>query len=238
MFLTELFENLDRTGGSDKAVIGWGRGMGHRGHMMLASSVLTQAKKTNADPYFVISRTVGIDDPLQPDEKLAIYNKVFPNRPRVFKTATEEMPDLNRVLVQLANLGYRDVTVVLGADQKPKFQYLIRPDKSGVEPYKNYGLDSLTVISRQETGDPSASEEGPRATPMRLVLTNPQEYRQQYDPYGKSYGSMSDEEMQMTVWRESMSAELSDQEVKTLMMLAKQRMAQFAAEKGKKKKNK
>ncbi len=90
MLLRELFfESIDRTGESKSAVVGWGRGMGHKGHMMLASSVLTQARDTNGDPYFVISRTMGKDDPLSPEEKLQIYNKVFPDNPKVFNTATE-----------------------------------------------------------------------------------------------------------------------------------------------------
>jgi len=73
---------------------------------LLASSVLTQANESGSDPYFVISRTMGKDDPLSPEEKLQIYNKVFPNNPQVFRTATEEMPDLNRVLKKLATMGY------------------------------------------------------------------------------------------------------------------------------------
>lgn len=207
-----LIENLDRTGESKSAVVGWGRGMGHKGHMMLASSVLTQARDDGADPYFVISKTMGKDDPLSPDEKLQIYNKVFPNNPKVFNTATDEMPDLNRVLKRLATMGYGDVTVVVGADQVNAFQYLVRPDKSGVEPYKQFGLDSMKVIARQDTSDPSREEEGPRATPMRQALLDP---------------NMSDEE-KFQVWRDAMSPELSDEEVKQLMQTALQRMQDFA----------
>lgn len=218
MRLRELLrENLDRTGESKSAVVGWGRGMGHKGHMMLASSVLTQANDSNSDPYFVISRTMGKDDPLSPEEKLQIYNKVFPNNPQVFRTATEEMPDLNRVLKKLATMGYNDVTVVVGADQVNAFQYLVRPDKSGVEPYKQFGLDSMKVIARQETNDPSREEEGPRATPMRQALLDP---------------AMSDEE-KFQVWRDAMSPELSDQEVRDLMKTALQRMQDFAKPKPK-----
>jgi hypothetical protein len=213
MRLRELFfENLDRTGESKSAVVGWGRGMGHKGHMMLASSVLTQANDASADPYFVISRTMGKDDPLSPEEKLQIYNKVFPNNPQVFRTATEEMPDLNRVLKKLATMGYGDVTVVVGADQVNAFQYLVRPDKSGVEPYKQFGLDSMNVIARQDTNDPSREEEGPRATPMRQALVDP---------------NMNDQE-KFDVWRDAMSPQLSDQEVRDLMATALQRMQDFS----------
>ena len=71
MLLNQLFEAITRTGKGDTAVVGWGRGMGHKGHMMLASSVITKAKEVGGDPYFVVSRTVGKDDPITPEEKLA-----------------------------------------------------------------------------------------------------------------------------------------------------------------------
>ena len=68
MFLRNIFEAIARTGQGKTAVVGWGRGMGHKGHMMLASSVISKAKEVNGDPYFVVSRTVGKDDPITPDE--------------------------------------------------------------------------------------------------------------------------------------------------------------------------
>jgi hypothetical protein len=196
--------------------------MGHKGHMMLASSVLTQANESGSDPYFVISRTMGKDDPLSPEEKLQIYNKVFPNNPQVFRTATEEMPDLNRVLKKLATMGYSDVTVVVGADQVNAFQYLVRPDKSGVEPYKQFGLENMKVIARQDTNDPSREEEGPRATPMRHALVDP---------------NMNDQE-KFDIWRDAMSPQLSDQEVRDLMATALQRMQDFSMAKVRAKKEK
>jgi len=209
MRLRQLFEEIARTGEGKSAVVGWGRGMGHKGHMMLASSVITQADETGADPYFVVSKTIGKDDPITPEEKLHLYKKVFPKHGHIFHTATDEMPDLNKVLTQLAQHGYTDATVIVGADQKAAFQYLVRPAKDGVEPYKTFGLNNLHVISRQETNDPSAGEEGPRATPMRTALSDP---------------NMADEEKFKT-WRDAMSPEIDDDEVRNLMAKAGQRMA-------------
>jgi hypothetical protein len=165
---------------------------------------------------------MGKDDPLSPEEKLQIYNKVFPNNPQVFRTATEEMPDLNRVLKKLATMGYGDVTVVVGADQVNAFQYLVRPDKSGVEPYKQFGLENMKVIARQDTNDPSREEEGPRATPMRQALVDP---------------NMNDQE-KFDIWRDAMSPQLSDQEVRDLMATALQRMQDFSKPKVRAKKEK
>jgi hypothetical protein len=209
MLLRNIFENLARTGKAKAAVLGWGRGMGHKGHMFLASSVITQAKEHNADPYFVVSNTVGKDDPIQPDEKMAIYKKVFPQSGHIFHTATEEMPGLVQVLAKLQGMGYTDVTVVVGADQVKAMQFVTnyngKPDKSGNIPFT---FNTLNVISRQETNDPSRDQEGPRATPMRAVLMDP----------AKS------EEEKFAVWRDAMNPELSDEEVMDLMHKAEQRM--------------
>ena len=219
MLLRNIFEDLSRTGQGKSAVVGWGRGMGHKGHMFLASSVITQAKDTGADPYFVVSKTVGKDDPINPDEKLAIYKKVFPQSGHIFQTATDEMPDLTRVLSKLQGLGYTDVTVVVGADQVKGLSYVKqyngKPDKAGNIPFS---FDTLNVISRQETNDPSRDQEGPRATPMRAVLMDP----------------TKSEEEKFAVWRDAMNPELSDEEVRDLMNKAQDRMTAMSAPKTKK----
>jgi len=221
MRLRQLFENINRTGEGKTAVVGWGRGMGHKGHMMLASSVITHAKDSEGDPYFVVSRSYGPDDPLEPEEKLAIYRKVFPEQGHIFQTATDELPDLTRVLANLNQQGYTNAIIVVGADQKAAFQYLNhyngKPDKKG---NIAFDFENLQVISRQETSDPSREEEGPRATPMRAVLMDP---------------SKSHDE-QFAVWRDAMSPEIDDEEVMALMHKAQQRMTQMAAEKKPKKK--
>lgn len=218
MKIIDIFEEITRTGKGNAAVVGWGRGMGHRGHMFLASAVVTKAKETGADPYFVVSRTVGIDDPIKPEEKLAIYKKVFPSSANIFQVATDEMPDLTRVLRDLNRQGYDKAVVVVGADQVNALSYVKnyngKADKAGNIPYN---FDSLEVIARQEvTSDPGSQEEGPRATPMRQVLLDP---------------TKTDAE-KFTVWRDAMSPELSDAEVRELMNKAEQRMkTEFASKK-------
>ena len=223
MRLLQLIENLNRTGQGKAAVVGWGRGMGHKGHMYLASSVITQANESDADPYFVVSRTVGKDDPITPEEKMQIYKKVFPKHGHIFHTATDEMPDLTRVLSQLDHHGYTDVTVVVGADQVKALSYVKHyngtPDKAGKIPYS---FNTLNVISRQETNDPSREEEGPRATPMRSVLTDPN----------------ATDEQKFQTWRDAMNLEISDDEVRDLMHKAHTRMQDFNKPKARAKKEK
>lgn len=230
MLLNHLFENQALT---KTAVLGWGRGMGHKGHMLLAKAVLHHANELNAKPYFVVSKTSIVDpstgqpwtdkptftktkdDPLTPDEKLATYRKVFPKNADVFTVATPDASKLEQVIAKIAKDGYNKVILVVGEDQKVSMGYLTRPDKSGIPPYKQAGIDSLEIISRQDTTEPSSAkgspeyQEGPRATPMRQVLLDP----------AKS------EEEQFAVWRRDMPDDLSDDEVMNLMRKAKQRMS-------------
>ena len=195
---------MTRTGNSKIAVVGWGRGMGHSGHMYLADAVIQQAKDMKADPYFFISKTIGKDDPIYPEEKVNIYQKVFPQYSNIF----EPQGNLNQALTDLAQLGYEGVVVVVGADQKEAFKYLEKPNKEGVPVYQSMGLKKLKVISRQETRSKFSGEEGPRATPMREILMNPN----------------ASEEEKFAVWRRDMPEGLSDEEVLDLMQKAEQRM--------------
>ena len=204
---------IQRTGNKRVAVVGWGRGMGHKGHMYLASSVITKAQLMGADPYFFISKTVGKDDPLFPEEKVKIYQKVFPQNAKIF----QPQGNLNQALTELAEDGYQGVVLVVGADQKEAFKYLEKPNKEGVPIYKSMGLKKLKVISRQETGDSSANLEGPRATPMREILLHPE----------------ASEKQKFKVWRDAMPDALGDKEVMDLMHKAEARLMGSVAKKKK-----
>ena len=208
---------VNEAANSKPAVLGWGRGMGHTGHDALVSAVIHQANQTSATPFFVVSRSFGKDDPIPPETKLKMYQKKFPKYAKMFSLPTLDAPTLNDVLASLATKGYTDVTLVVGADQKDAFGYLTRPDKSGVEPFKKFGLNSLNVMSRQDTkapgSDPTQADyhEGPRATPMRQVLMDPTKSEQE----------------QFQIWRQSMSSALSDKEVLDMMNTAKENLAKF-----------
>jgi hypothetical protein len=227
MLLRNLFESANKT-----AVLGWGRGMGHKGHMLLAQAVIHHAGQINADPFFVVSRTTLIDpstgdiwadrkkvnttkdDPLTPDEKLATYKKVFPDQSHIFSVATEDASTLLQVMGKLSQQGFKNIVLVVGEQEAAGFGYLSRPDKSGTSPMQQIGLNDLKIISRQDTKAPGSDvskpdyQEGPRATPMRAVLLDP---------------SKSEEE-QFAVWRRDMPDNLSDEEIMDLMQKAKDRL--------------
>ena len=198
MRYTEFYESAQST-----AVIGWGRGMGHKGHMLLARAVIMQAEQMNATPFFFVSATMGKEDPLTPEEKLSIYKKVFPKQAGIFHFGQT----LGQVLTDVGK-RYKNVVLVLGETEVQSFQWLLNQDKAGNVPYKNYGLNSLKIIARQQVNDPAQSIEGPRATPMREILLNPQ----------------ASEEQKFAVWRRDMPDALSDKEVLSLMSTAQQRL--------------
>jgi hypothetical protein len=213
IFETTIVEGLTRTGRSNTAVIGWGRGMGHQGHMYLASSVITQANESKADPYFVVSRTVGKNDPLTPTEKISIYKKVFSEHKQIFQSTSDAAPDLNRILGKLQEHGYKKVIVVLGEAEVNAFQYLKnyngKKTKSGEVLYT---FESIDVISRQQTNDPSRTLAGPRATDMRNILLDPAKL----------------DEDKFAVWRDAMSPKLNDNEVHMIMKLAEHRLKKLS----------
>lgn len=212
-FNTKVVEGLTRTGRNTTAVVGWGRGMGHLGHMYLASSVITHANESKADPYFIVSKTFGKNDPLTPTEKLSIYKKVFAEHKNVFQSASDEVPNLTAVLEKLQEHGYKNVIVVLGEDQVKAFQYVKdyngKPTKSGKV---SYTFESIDVISRQQTNDPSNTIAGPRSTELRAVLLDPTKL----------------DEDKFSVWRNSMSDKLDDQTVHMIMKLAEYRLLTLA----------
>ncbi len=205
-----LVSDLKRTGSSDSAVLSFGRGMGHAGHMALASSVITHAGENRADPYVVLSKTTGPKDPLTVDEKIAIHHDVFPEHNKVFQPATDGMPTIIEVLQQLHGHGYKNVTVVLGEDQHKEFQFIHKYNgQFDPETGKGYKFDDLNLISRQETNDSSRYFKGPRATDMRNALTD---------------GTKSEDE-QWKIWREAMHPSLSNDRVRNLMEIVKERLS-------------
>lgn len=211
--IKESVENtpdLERTGSSDSAVVSFGRGMGHAGHMALASSVITHAADTSADPYVVLSRTTGPKDPLTVDEKIGIHRDVFPKHARVFQPATDGMPSIIEVLQKLHGHGYKSATVVLGEDQNKAFQFIHKYNgQFDPETGKGYKFDNLKLISRQETNDPSKAFKGPRATDMRDALTD---------------GTKNEGE-KWKIWREGMHPNVSDDEVRALMRKVEERLS-------------
>jgi hypothetical protein len=185
------------------AVVGWGRGMGHKGHMYLAQSVIEYADRIDGTPFFFVSETVGADDPLPPKVKLKIYQQVFPQQSNIFSTAHTIIPAIDAVHDQ----GFTRLVFIVGEDQKNSFKFLASQSKKTGNWNTKFG-PNVTVMSRQETDTQSSNLEGPRATPMRDILRDPNATTKQ----------------KFAFWRDAMPDALSDRQVMTVMKMAAHNM--------------
>ena len=249
MRLRQLFENINRTEEDKTAVLGWGRGMGHKGHMLLAHAVIYYADKVQAEPFFVVSRTTLVDpstgdvwadrkkstptkdDPLTPDEKLATYKKVFPDHSHMFSVATEDATTLVGIMGKLAQQGFTNIVLVVGEQEVAKNEYLRRPDKSGVSPAQQAGVKNLEIMSRQDTDAPGSRRRDPEAP--NASEADYEEGPRATDMRKVLLDPTKSEEEQLAVWRKDMphsswrkdiTGGVSDEEVVDLMRKAKARL--------------
>jgi hypothetical protein len=249
MRLRQLFENIARTEEGKTAVLGWGRGMGHKGHMLLAHAVIYYADKIQAEPFFVVSKTTLVDpstgdvwadrkkstptknDPLTPDEKLATYKKVFPDHSHMFSVATEDASTLVKIMGKLAQQGFTNIVLVVGEQEVAENEYLRRPDKSGVSPAQQAGVKNLEIMSRQDTDAPGSRRRDPEAP--NASEADYEEGPRATDMRKVLLDPTKSEEEQLAVWRKDMphsswrkdiTGGVSDEEVVDLMRKAKARL--------------
>jgi hypothetical protein len=245
MRLRQLFENI----AGKTAVLGWGRGMGHKGHMLLAHAVIYYANKVQAEPFFVVSRTTLVDpstgdvwadrkkstptknDPLTPDEKLATYRKVFPDHSHMFTVATEDATTLVKIMGKLAQQGFTNIILVVGEQEVAENEYLRRPDQSGVSPAQQAGVKNLEIMSRQDTDAPGSRRRDPNSP--RAKEADYEEGPRATDMRKVLLDPTKSEEEQLAVWRKDMphsswrtdiTGSVSDEEIVDLMRKAKARL--------------
>lgn len=191
-----------------KMVIGWGRGMGHKGHMALASAVIDYANKIGAEPLVLLSRSFGPKDPLPPEVKLGIYHKVFPNNKQNIIISPEGLPNIYKFLGNIKETegtNY-DITLIVGSDQLPTFKSMERFENDKMAEDGKERFEKFKVLSRQEAS--GSDFEGPRATPLRNALKDPER----------------SEDEAFRIWRDAMPDELSDEEIRELITIAKKNM--------------
>ena len=245
MRLRQLFENI----AGKTAVLGWGRGMGHKGHMLLAHAVIYYADKVQAEPFFVVSRTTLVDpstgdvwadrkkstptknDPLTPDEKLATYRKVFPDHNHIFTIATEDASTLVKIMGKLVQQGFTHIVLVVGEQEVAENEYLRRPDQSGVSPAQQAGVKNLEIMSRQDTDAPGSRRRDPNSP--RAKEADYEEGPRATDMRKVLLDPTKSEEEQLAVWRKDMphsswrtdiTGSVSDEEIVDLMRKAKARL--------------
>ena len=204
--VNQRFQSMNEEMETNKIVISWGRGMGHKGHMALARAAFKYADKIGAKPIILLSKSFDKKNPLPVEQKLDIYHKVFPGREEDIMIAPEGIPSIFKFLGKLREEGhYQDITVIVGKDQVDNFKGIEKNNN------KERHFEKLRVISRQQAvgkNDPDFNFDGPRATNMRNVLKDPE----------------ASKEEEFRIWRDAMPNELEDDYIKGLITTAKENM--------------
>jgi hypothetical protein len=102
------------------AVVTAGSFVGHKGHEQLVNLVLQEAGKVGGDPYVYISPTMGPDDPIPPELKLATWKKLYPQHAGIFHVWQEggtPVKKIEKELVLPANSPYKHVILMVGTDR-------------------------------------------------------------------------------------------------------------------------
>jgi hypothetical protein len=105
---------------SKTAVVTAGSFAGHKGHQQLVDMVIKEAKRLGGDPYVYISPTVGPDDPIPPDVKLATWQKLYPNMPDIFSVWQEggtPVKKIEKELVLPPDSPYKHIILMVGSDR-------------------------------------------------------------------------------------------------------------------------
>ena len=102
------------------AVITAGSFVGHKGHEQLINLVLDKADQEDGDPYVYISPSVGIDDPIPPEMKLATWQKLYPERSDIFQIWQEggsPVKKIEKELVLPPDSPYKHIILMVGSDR-------------------------------------------------------------------------------------------------------------------------
>jgi hypothetical protein len=131
------------------------------GHMLLISSMKRTASKMGAD-IFVFTGTSNdkTRNPLKYTNKVSIMKKAFVG---VTVVNNSKLKTVFQGLEYLDNLGYEDISMVVGSDRVSEFRVLIS------KYLKNYNFKSFNVISAGDR-DPDADDvSGMSASKMRMA---------------------------------------------------------------------
>ena len=102
------------------AVVTAGSFVGHKGHEQLVNLVLSKAAEVGGDPYVYISPSVGPDDPIPPEMKLATWKKLYPQNANMFHIWQEggtPVKKIEKELVLPPNSPYKHIILMVGTDR-------------------------------------------------------------------------------------------------------------------------
>lgn len=141
-----------------KAVLTFGRfNPPTSGHELLINKLVQEAKKRRADNYVFASHSQDSKkNPLDPKTKTDYMKSFFKKSNIIYNTKIRTIFDAIRYL---RDMGYTDITVMVGGDRTAEFESRIRPFVNHSDPDKSLNLDNFEVVS---AGDRSAAASGVR----------------------------------------------------------------------------
>jgi FAD synthase len=145
----DLFEGYITEAKNGKAVLTFGRfNPLTKGHQELVNFVVDLAKKKGAEAMIYPSQSQDAKkNPLTFDDKVKFMKKFFP-KANIIKDPS--LKNVFSILKELSNKGYKDVTLVVGADRTEEFDSKIKPYIKHADPAKSYDFDSFKVINSGE----------------------------------------------------------------------------------------
>lgn len=101
-----------------------------KGHKAMINKLIANAKKSGADPYVVVTHTQNKKkNPLTPEEKKAIIEKLYPGVP-VLATSKAE-PNPTYIVNKLKKKKYTNVSMMVGSNRLKSFDFVGIPVLSG-----------------------------------------------------------------------------------------------------------
>ena len=102
------------------------------GHKTLINRLLISANAQGAAPFIVVTHTQNKKkNPLSPDEKRAILEKMFPGVP-ILSTSKAE-PNPRYIVNKLKGMGYTNIQMLVGSNRVDSFGFVGIPVLSGGE---------------------------------------------------------------------------------------------------------
>ena len=101
-----------------------------RGHKAMINKLLANAKEIGADPYVVVTHTQNKKkNPLTPEEKKAIIEKLYPGVPVLATSKAEPKPTY--IVNKLKNKKYTNISMMVGSNRLKNFNWVGVPVRSG-----------------------------------------------------------------------------------------------------------
>ena len=140
------------------------------GHGKLLDFGFKYANKYNADYFIYLSHTTGKKDPLKYKTKLYWMKKIFSE----YKSniMDSDSRDALQILVELYEIGYDSVCMIVGSDRRKAFDVLLNKYNGKASSHGYYEFEKIIVSSAGDRDPDSEGIEGMSASKMRQAVVD------------------------------------------------------------------